>query len=422
MSKIKALTWLLAVMIMITAGTQWANAQTVNWMVWNAPASYESFYAPQNFSYTNGATGQLTLPSGTVVYFEMTGEVIQYSCFAASSSSCPGYFGSIGGWGGYPPGTFTSTNVPSLPPDANEIAQTGYTNPLHTITFYSDAARTIPTTVENIVMNVYSLGGGSQSAYRFTQNFEILSQNPTCPGGLQGTVGATNCLWKVDESPAGYTLYGYEGAGTIQFKGTFSSISWTVTVPEVFSGFNIGVTSAGFDPPCSQIDALTLDEAQWHSSAGFNPLNDTWFNAKFPNNLMVGLTGRSVTLTSAAAIRTFSPQSGVPAVLLSAWTDPGKKLKNELAGSASAAKLNLALSPQLTLAVVKQVKGLPTRFVGYTFKDLIRTADETLGWNGSSSEAPTQAFMNDLNTTLISVNNSFSAKKATGSLGCSVPN
>ena len=42
------------------------------------------------------------------------------------------------------------------------------------------------------------------------------------------------------------TLNGQEGAGTILFKGLYSSISWTVTVPEDFSGFNFGISGVPY--------------------------------------------------------------------------------------------------------------------------------------------------------------------------------
>jgi len=79
-----------------------------------------------------------------------------------------------------------------------------------------------------------SLGSvGHPSAYQFTQDFSILSQDGNC-----NTESNANCMAK-----SGTTLTGEEGAGTIEFFGTYSSISWTVTVPEYYSGFNIGVTS-----------------------------------------------------------------------------------------------------------------------------------------------------------------------------------
>jgi hypothetical protein len=41
----------------------------------------------------------------------------------------------------------------------------------------------------------------------------------------------------------GNILQGVEGDGTIQFSGVYSSISWTVPMPEYFSGFTIGATA-----------------------------------------------------------------------------------------------------------------------------------------------------------------------------------
>ncbi len=216
------------------------HAQTLNWVNWTNPGTYPNSNANPAYTYTNGANGTLTLPDTTVVNVALTGEVMQFSCFAATVNNCAtGWWRSIGGWGpstNYPAGTFTSANVPSVPNNANMIAQAGYVPAVarHTLTFDRP--------VTNIVMNVVSLGSPSNlSAYKFDQDFTVLSQDTHCTGSLTNPVPAAYCL-----SVSGRTLTGAEGSGTLQFTGTFTSISWEVTVPEVFSGFNIGVTSASF--------------------------------------------------------------------------------------------------------------------------------------------------------------------------------
>lgn len=242
----------------------YANAQaqtTVNWMNWTAPGSYPSRFnnAPTQpggapYDYINGATGSLTLPDNTVVGVTLTGEVMQYSCFAAAITSCQtGWWRSQGGWGpnaAYAAGTFTSAKVPTVPNNANLITQAGYVPSVarHTLTFSQP--------VTNIVMTVASLGGtAGLSAYRFDEDFTLLSQDTKCSTAPVGTTPPINCL-----AVQGRTLTGREGSGTVQFTGTFTSISWEVTVPEVFSGFNIGVTSASF----SSQSALTLAASLSH--------------------------------------------------------------------------------------------------------------------------------------------------------------
>lgn len=217
-------------------------ATTVNWVNWTNPGSYPNTNTNvEPYSYTNGAVGTLTLPDNTSVNVTLTGEVLVYSCFAATISGCPAgwWRNTAQGWGPnveYPSGTFTSTNVPTVPTNANLITQAGYVPAVakHTLTFSQP--------VTNIVMNVVSLGGmAGVSAYKFDQDFTVLSQNTKCTGSLNNVSPITNCL-----TVSGRTLSGREGSGSLQFTGTYTSISWEVTVPEVYSGFNIGVTSASF--------------------------------------------------------------------------------------------------------------------------------------------------------------------------------
>lgn len=252
---LRALLQTCALLLLWTAQVA-AHAQTVNWVTWTSPGSYPSNNpSPFAYSYTNGASGTLTLPDNTVVTVTLTGEVTRDSCFTTTISACPsGYWRTIGGWSGTtyaPAGTYTSTNVPSLPTNANMIAQAGHVPAVarHTLTFSQP--------VTNIVMPIFSLGGGTggMSAYRFDQDFTLLSQSPKCANPTPGTNPAWECL-----SVQGRTLSGHEGAGTVQFTGTFTSLSWEVTVAEIYSGFNIGVTSAAF----TNQTPLTLNASPLH--------------------------------------------------------------------------------------------------------------------------------------------------------------
>ena len=73
----------------------------------------------------------------------------------------------------------------------------------------------------------------------FDQPFVILSQN----------AGQHSSEPFALQSAPGNTLNGREGLGTIQFTGTFSSLSWEVMNPEVYASWNIGVTSASAAVP-----------------------------------------------------------------------------------------------------------------------------------------------------------------------------
>ncbi len=84
---------------------------------------------------------------------------------------------------------------------------------------------------------IVSLGQpGLGVSYNFSAPFTILSQGPS---SLYG--GCSTCLTGSGTS----TLTGNEGDGIIQFSGTFSSISFTVTGGEFWNGFTIGADGVG---------------------------------------------------------------------------------------------------------------------------------------------------------------------------------
>ncbi len=112
----------------------------------------------------------------------------------------------------------TVSNTPSTT-DMIALASDGYVN---TLTFSSP--------VSNPVMLLVSLGQTPvHTTYYFNTPFSILSDGP----GWWGGPGILNNL-------GGSTLEGIEGDGTIQFHGSFSSISWTTSSQEYWNGFTIG--------------------------------------------------------------------------------------------------------------------------------------------------------------------------------------
>jgi hypothetical protein len=117
---------------------------------------------------------------------------------------------------------YISATVENNPPTADLIAQTGGYSGVNTITF-SQA-------VTDPVMAIVSLGRPTQNVtYYFNQPFTILSQGPGWWGG-PGTL-----------TQSGNNLIGLEGDGTIQFLGTYTSISWTAPDFEFWYGFTVGV-------------------------------------------------------------------------------------------------------------------------------------------------------------------------------------
>ena len=117
---------------------------------------------------------------------------------------------------------YTSTTVSNLPPTSDIIAIVG-DGTTHTITFTGP--------VTNPVMAIVSLGQPSlHTSYNFDQPFTILSDGP----GWWGSPGTLL-------NPSGNVLQGIEGDGTIQFIGTYSTITWTGSNGEVWNGFTVGV-------------------------------------------------------------------------------------------------------------------------------------------------------------------------------------
>jgi len=92
---------------------------------------------------------------------------------------------------------------------------------------------TLSEAIKDPLMAVTTLGAAGDSAtYVFDSPFTILSQGPTCCWG-----GGPNQLAQLP----GNVLEGFEGAGTIQFIGTYTTFSWTVPDPEYWHGFTFGI-------------------------------------------------------------------------------------------------------------------------------------------------------------------------------------
>lgn len=250
---------LLLVAAQIVPSSSPASASpTVSWITWEAPASYPDSAAATGstvaYTYATTALGSILMPDNSTVYVRLSGEVVdpyttgwsnvgnQYglpSGFAADSPATT----NANYWAGTQiiytrPETFVSTNVPSVPSTGDHIGLIGASTgvPQQTIEFFSDAARTNPVQVTNMVMLVNSLGRtGADGRWDFSQDFTVLSDN-------LGVSGATGLVKSTTGSS--YRITGQEGAGALQLNGTFDRFTFEVGVPEVWASWNIGVTSA----------------------------------------------------------------------------------------------------------------------------------------------------------------------------------
>ncbi len=187
-----------------------AAANTVNWTQWS-----NTFTASSSAGSASGTSGAI----GVTYSGELENLIFNYPS-----------------WG--PPGTFDGGTVSNAPPSAGGIIQLyggASTAPIvNTITF-SQA-------VTNPVMAIWSLGqGGIEAKFVFGP-----SQPFTIEAGGKSNEYNGSSIYSCD---GGFTICGVEGNGTIQFNGTFNSITWTNPVFENWYGFTVGT----FEPTSSQV-------------------------------------------------------------------------------------------------------------------------------------------------------------------------
>jgi hypothetical protein len=120
------------------------------------------------------------------------------------------------------------TVVNNAPVSADGIIQLagGNTN-VNTVTFSKP--------VVNPVMAIWSLGSGGTTA-----QFDFISATPMLvSGGPSAEYGGKSI------TISGNDVSGAEGNGTIQFIGTFTSLSWTNPAYEFWYGFDVGAAGVG---------------------------------------------------------------------------------------------------------------------------------------------------------------------------------
>jgi hypothetical protein len=124
----------------------------------------------------------------------------------------------------YNPASYISATVENAPPTGDMITLSGGNSTVNTISFSS--------LVTDPVLAIASMGQWNiDVTYYFDQVFTILSDGTGYWGGPNTLSGSGTSV-----------LDGLEGNGTIQFLGTFSSISWTTGVTgEFYQGFTVGV-------------------------------------------------------------------------------------------------------------------------------------------------------------------------------------
>ncbi|MBS1701689.1 MAG: PEP-CTERM sorting domain-containing protein [Armatimonadetes bacterium] len=177
---------------------------------------YAEFFASQT-GIPGSMTGQIVVSPTQTVGISYSGNVV-----AESQINDTGTYYYTGYNGG--PSYYTNAVVQNAPSRTDIIALSGQTTNVitNTITFSAP--------VKNPIMDIVSLGSPAQlSHYDFSTPFTILSQGP----GYWGS----GSMWTNDN----LRLYGMEGSGVIMFSGTYTSISFTASPFEYWSGFTVGV-------------------------------------------------------------------------------------------------------------------------------------------------------------------------------------
>lgn len=168
------------------------------------------------------AQGVITLPDASTVNVGFA---------AITSAGAPGTFLGVTGPSIWLPTTaYTSTQVDNAP-TYEAIQLVGENNMTYRVTLSAP--------IKDPLMVVTTLGSASIPAtYVFDAPFTILSQGPTCCWG-SGTLTQL----------APNIIEGREGAGTLQFLGTYSTFSWTMPNSEYWHAFTFGIrTTEALEP------------------------------------------------------------------------------------------------------------------------------------------------------------------------------
>lgn len=200
-----------------------AAIAATDWVDWTIPTSYPNTNTTGSYTYATSASGTVTDPStNSTVNVTISGEVLDRSTDNAT-------------WvNGENPSSAYDVGTVSSPDGEDLITQSGYTAQAykhHTITF--------DTAVDGVVMGIWSLGGGKVSSLLFSEDFQIIDTENS-PNGLTRTV--TSEGYKLTGTAVSGGIGG--AAGLIQFYGSnLTSITYTVTEPELYSGVNVALTT-----------------------------------------------------------------------------------------------------------------------------------------------------------------------------------
>jgi hypothetical protein len=200
----------------LAAGACWLScgvtqAANIDWNAWTS------------------ATGGMIAPDSVGVSFAITGS----GSFDALVSNYPSYT---------PTTTFADGTIVNDAPVSTDgiIRLMGGNSNVNTVTF--------STPVVNPVMAIWSLGAGGNQA-----QFDFINATPVfVSGGPSAEYGGSPI------TVSGNDVLGIEGNGTVQFLGTFTSLSWTNPRFENWYGFDVGIAGVGSSAGAPEPSTLAL--------------------------------------------------------------------------------------------------------------------------------------------------------------------
>ena len=174
-----------------------AQSATIDWNQW-----------------TSNATGNIAGSTPVTVTF--------------SGENNTGWYAGYPSYG--PSATWADGTIVSNAPTGGIVKLYGGNSNVDTITF-SQA-------VTNPVFAIWSLGQGGINA-----SFDFIKATPVFVAGGPSSEYNGQAI-----TVSGNDVFGREGNGTVQFIGTFTSISWTNPVAENWYGFNVGIAGVSSVP------------------------------------------------------------------------------------------------------------------------------------------------------------------------------
>ena len=200
---------LAALSIALTACLSQANAATIDWTTWSSNAA--------------GSIVTTGGPVGVTFAGEMSGLATNYPSWTPSAT--------------WADGSVVANGPSQMGGMVRLLGGGGREAGIDTLTFAQ--------AVVNPVIAIWSLGSGNAQA-----RFDFIGATPVLvAGGPSAEYGGSGL------SIIGNSVLGSEGNGTIEFIGTFTSLSWTNPAYENYYGFTVGTSGL---PPIPEPDTYLL--------------------------------------------------------------------------------------------------------------------------------------------------------------------